>query len=110
MEQFGKDYLWLVTGMDIPMLMTMIWLAIKYYKETEKRLNDVEKLFETIRGNFEQKLLDYKLHVANEYARLSMVKEMEMRVVSHLLRIESKLDVTALKTEAVHSTHKKDKS
>lgn len=108
MEEVRQEYLWLISGIDIPMLMTMLWLAVKYYKETEQRLNELEKIYETLKGQFEQKLLDYKLHVANEYARITTLKEMERRVVSHLLRIENKLDVTALKTEAVHSRHRKD--
>jgi len=45
--------------------------------------------------------LGFKLEVAKTYASIMEMKDVEGRIVTHLLRIESKLDKTALKTEAL---------
>ncbi len=96
------DVLWLLAGFDIPVILSLIVAIIRHYKETEKRFNDHEKMCDLLRLELEKKLIDETLKMSNEYARISVVREIERRVVSHLLRIESKLDVTALKAEAVH--------
>ena len=45
----------------------------------------------------------FKLEAAKSYASISDLKELELRLVAHLLRIESKLDKTAMKTEALRA-------
>jgi hypothetical protein len=47
----------------------------------------------------------FKLEVAKSYASIADMKELEARLVGHLLRIEEKLDKTALKAEALHAKH-----
>lgn len=97
-----SDVLWLLAGVDIPVILSLLVAIIRHYKETEKRFNDHEKMCDLLRLELENKLIDQTVKMSNEYARISVVREVERRVVSHLLRIESKLDVTALKAEAVH--------
>lgn len=92
----------LLTGLDIPILLSFVLAIIKNYRETDKRFNDQEKAHEVLKVELERQLSEYMLKISNEYARLSVVREIERRVVSHLLRIESKLDVTALKAEAAN--------
>ncbi len=104
-----SDILWLLAGVDIPVILSLIIAIIRYYKETEKRFSDHEKMCDLLRLELDKKLIDQTLKMSNEYARISVVREIERRVVSHLLRIESKLDVTALKAEAVHFKINKDK-
>ena len=50
--------------------------------------------------------MEFRLEVAKSYAQASDVKELEGRLTSHLLRIEAKLDTTALKTEALKARNK----
>ena len=45
----------------------------------------------------------FKLEAAKTYASTGELRELESRLVSHLLRIESKLDTTAMKTEALRA-------
>lgn len=46
-------------------------------------------------------LSGFKLEVAKTYASQTDLRALESRLVEHLLRIESKLDATALKAEAL---------
>ena len=48
-------------------------------------------------------LAAFKLEVAKSYASISDMRELEDRLVAHLLRIEAKLDTTAMKTEALRA-------
>ena len=77
----SENLLWWLSVIQIPALSAMFWMIWK------------------IRCEFS----DYKIEVANHYARLSDVVQLENRLTSHLLRIEVKLDVTALKTEALNA-------
>jgi hypothetical protein len=40
-------------------------------------------------------LADYKLDVAQNYASISLLKDVETRLTEHLLRIEAKLDLSS---------------
>jgi hypothetical protein len=55
-------------------------------------------LFTLIMGVMRE-LANFRIEVAKTYASSQQVRELEMRLTSHLLRIEAKLDRTALKAE-----------
>ncbi len=80
-ESFFNDLNWWITAIEIPVLTALFWLIFKTRDE----------------------LSNYKLKVAEDYAETSDVKTLEHRLTSHLLRIEAKLDVTALKAERNHN-------
>lgn len=44
-------------------------------------------------------LAAFRVYVAERYASSLQVRELEQRLTAHLLRIEAKLDTTALKAE-----------
>lgn len=44
-------------------------------------------------------LTNFRMEVARTYASAIQVRELEQRLTAHLLRIEAKLDTTALKAE-----------
>jgi hypothetical protein len=46
-----------------------------------------------------RELSAFGLDVARTYAPAAQVRELELRLTAHLLRIEAKLDATALKAE-----------
>ncbi len=75
------DFFWWLSAIEIPVLSGLFWMIWKVKSE----------------------LGEYKIEVANFYARSSDVMQVETRLTSHLLRIEAKLDVTALKTEALNA-------
>jgi hypothetical protein len=67
----------------------MIWNSRREYDDMSRRLAE--------------DLSNHKLEVARNYASIDDLRILENRITSHLMRIEAKLDVTALKTESVHS-------
>ena len=91
-------YLYLSLGSALGSLFWMIWKTRREGEESLKHLRDV---IESRNAQMREALSAFKLEVAKSYAAVSNLKDLESRLVGHLLRIESKLDVTALKTEAL---------
>ncbi len=85
-----SDLNWWVTVIEIPALSSLFWLFWR-------NKNTVDWMIQQIRRD----LMEFRIDVAQSYAQASDLKELEGRITSHLLRIEAKLDVTALKTEAL---------
>lgn len=71
--------LWWITAIEVPALAGLLALVL--------RLRDA--------------IAEEKLEAMKAFASIGAVRELEQRLVSHLLRIEAKLDTTALKTEAL---------
>lgn len=93
--------LWWITVIDLPAMSALFWMMIKHKKENESALRHVQELLEVRCHQLRETLGSFKLEVAKNYASIGEMKDLEGRIVSHLLRIESKLDKTALKTEAL---------
>jgi hypothetical protein len=92
MTNFIPDQLiWWITAVDVPMI-TAFFIAFARLKR------DVEHNIEQGR----ERLSAFKLTVAQNYASINHVKDLESRLIAHLLRIETKLDNTALKAHAVY--------
>ena len=83
MECFGAgiaaDLNWWITVIEIPVITALFWMIW--------RLRD--------------EISNHKIKVAEDYAERADVKILEQRLTAHLLRIEAKLDVTALKAERI---------
>jgi len=80
---FMNDLMWWVTIIEIPALAGLLAMFL--------RLRDT--------------MVTDKLEAIQNFAAASDVSELEKRLVSHLLRIEAKLDVTALKTEGLFQAY-----
>jgi len=101
MSLFSHDLIWWITVIDLPALsalFVMIWRMRKDFEAGERAQS--------------QALSDFKLDVAKTYASMANVRELEARIVAHLLRIEAKLDRTALKAAGFKQkgerTHERD--
>ena len=86
------DLIWWITVVDLPALAGLLWMILHLRKETESSIDEIN-----------DDLQEFKLEVAKTYASQSDMRAIEKRLVAHLLRIESKLDATALKTEGLAS-------
>jgi hypothetical protein len=53
--------------------------------------------------NLRREMNALQLDCARTYATAAQMRELEQRLTAHLLRIEAKLDTTALKTENVNA-------
>ncbi|MBI2233995.1 MAG: hypothetical protein HYU57_03175 [Micavibrio aeruginosavorus] len=80
---------------------SLFWMIWKTRRESEESLKHLRDVIESRNAQLREALSAFKLEVAKSYAAVSDLKDLESRLVGHLLRIESKLDVTALKTEAL---------
>lgn len=79
MENILFSLQWWITVIEVPALAGLLALVLK------------------TRDTIAQEKLD----AMRSFASIGAVRELEQRLVSHLLRIEAKLDTTALKTEAL---------
>jgi hypothetical protein len=76
---------WIV-AVDIPLATTFFVIFSRFKR-------DVDILTDSLR----ERLNAYKLDVAQNYASINHVKDLESRLIAHLLRIETKLDNTTFK-------------
>ena len=76
-ELIMHNIVWWITVIEIPALAGLLALCLK--------LRDAQA--------------SDRLDAMRSYAPMRDVRDLEKRLVSHLLRIEAKLDVTALKAE-----------
>jgi hypothetical protein len=98
---FSQDILWWITAIDLPALGGLFGLIWKTRRDHESALLHLREVVESRNAQMREALSAFKLEVAKSYASVTDMKELESRLVSHLLRIEAKLDTTALKTESL---------
>jgi len=89
---FPSYMIWWVTVIDIPVASTLFWMIWRGRKETENRLTHLQHLLETRHSQMRESLSAYKLEVAKTYSTQTDLRNLEGRLVAHLLRIELKLD------------------
>jgi hypothetical protein len=98
---FSIDLVWWITVVDLPAMGGLFWMIWKTRKEGAESDQQLRNVIDSRNAQLREALSSFKLEVAKNYAAVSDLKDLETRLVAHLLRIESKLDVTALKTESL---------
>lgn len=92
MMSFIPDQLvWWITAVDVPLATSFLISLSRLRQSLGQQIDDLRDRFTA-----------YKLEVAQNYASINHVKDLESRLIAHLLRIETKLDNTALKAHAVY--------
>ena len=89
---FPTHMVWWVSMIDIPVTATIFGLLWRAKLNHESAILELHRLLETRNAQLRDSLAAYKLEVAKSYTSISDARELEGRLVSHLLRIESKLD------------------
>lgn len=97
----SSGLIWWITVVDIPVMSALFALIWKTRKECLDQTGRLTQLLDTRHSQMREALSAYKLEVAKSYVSGMEARELEDRVVKHLLRIEAKLDATALKTAAL---------
>lgn len=97
---------WWITAIDIPVVSGLFWFVLKIRTEAFHSISKLHDTLEVRTSQLREGLSSFKLEVAKNYASVTDMKDLENRIVSHLLRIEAKLDTTALKTEALKAQNK----
>jgi len=87
-----KGFQWWISAIEIPIISIVIVLLYKSKKDIDSRLEKVRSLAETKSVQLKDALSSYKLEVAKSYASINSLKEVEKRLVEHLLRIEEKIE------------------
>lgn len=100
-KDIAFNFLWWVTFVDLPAMAGLFLLIWRTRRENEHSIRHLQDLLETRTSQMREGLYAYKLEVAKSYARTSDMQALEDRLIAHLLRIEAKLDSTALKAEAL---------
>ena len=101
MNIFDSGLIWWITAVDLPALSGLLWLVFHSRAEAYEAIDDLHETLDVRSSQLREALSAFKLEVAKSYASVTDMKDLESRIVSHLLRIESKLDQTALKTESL---------
>lgn len=83
-EAFG----WWIAVIELPALSALFWMIWTGRREVEEALSHLK-----------DDLAEHKIEIAKTYAQVRDLRLLENRLTAHLLRIEAKLDVTALKAE-----------
>jgi hypothetical protein len=98
---FSNDLTWWITAVDLPCLGGLFWLIWRTRREQGDALQHLRDIVDARNAQLREALAAFKLEVAKSYASITDLRELEARLVGHLLRIEAKLDTTAMKTEAL---------
>lgn len=101
MFEISQDLMWWITVIDLPALGGLFWLVWRTRHENKSEIDHLRDVLESRNAQMREGLAAFKLEVAKSYASVSDLRDLEARLVSHLLRIEVKLDSTALKTESL---------
>jgi hypothetical protein len=102
-KTMNDDFAWWITGVDLPAMGGLFWLIWKTRRYAEVTAARMREVMEARNAQLREALSSFKLEVAKNYASISDMRELESRLVGHLLRIEAKLDATAMKTEALRA-------
>lgn len=101
---FQSSLLWWVTAVELPVFSGLFWMILKARQDAQEATDILQQMLDVRTTQLKESFLTFKLEVAKSYASVTDMKDLEARIVSHLLRIESKLDRTALKTEALKAS------
>ncbi|MGE4313022.1 MAG: hypothetical protein AB7E85_01960 [Pseudobdellovibrionaceae bacterium] len=105
MTQLFPDLQWWIGAIEVPLLTTLLWLYWREHQAREAAIAHLRDLLETRSSQLRESLAAFKLEVARSYAQSGDVKTLEERLSAHLLRIEAKLDSTALKTAELKASN-----
>jgi hypothetical protein len=95
------NMVWWITVVDIPALTGLLLLIWRTRRDNEEARQYLQDMLDKRTSQLREGLNAYKLESVKTYARESDLQALEERLITHLVRIEAKLDNTALKTEGL---------
>lgn len=108
MTILSTDLVWWITVIDLPAMAGLFALIWKTRSEGEQAVSRLRLSLDHRSEQLREALHAFKLEVAKTYASQTDLRALETRLVDHLLRIEAKLDATALKAESLRGAHTKN--
>ena len=88
----SMDIIAWITTIEIPILTAVIAYAHRAKNQFEKRLEHIHDDLSVDINSVRSALMNYKLEVAQKYASIAYLRDVEARLTNHLIRIEKKLD------------------
>ncbi len=79
-----------ITAIELPALSALFWMIWHGRRESDDAIDALK-----------DQISAHQIEIARHYAPSRDLHTLENRLTAHLLRIESKLDATALKTEKI---------
>lgn len=107
MTEISQDLLWWISVVDLPAMAGLLFMIWRVRGESCKTINALNSKLDLRCDQLREALHAFKLEVAKTYASQKELRALESRIVAHLLRIESKLDATALATERLKANNKR---
>ena len=101
MTILSQDLVWWITVFDLPAMAGLFWMIWRTRQLCDASVDHLQDLLDMRSDQLRDALFAFKLEVAKTYASQKDLRNVEMRIVEHLLRIEAKLDRTALKAESL---------
>ena len=89
---FGADVLSWIVFVEVPAFFALVLYVIRVSKNLHLCLEEDRALLANKYQILNEKLALYKLEVAQRYASVAYLKDVEARLTNHLIRIEKKLD------------------
>ncbi len=97
MTEISSDLLWWITVVELPAFGGLLLMVWRTRIDNNKAIDEMQLNLDRRNEQLRDALAAFKLEVAKNYASRKDLRNIETRLVEHLLRIESKLDSTALK-------------
>lgn len=104
MTEIPHGLVWWITVIDLPAMAGLFWMVLRVRSEAEDALQNAHVTLDRRCDQLRDALHGFKLEAAKNYASRQDMHALEKRLVEHLLRIEAKLEYTALKTEGLSAT------
>ena len=99
---------WWIGVIEVPVLSTLFWQMWQHRKQLDTKIDHLTERLDKQRVMWSEGLAAYKLEVAKTYASHQSLREVEGRLVSHLSRIEAKLDHDAYRARGYKNWENSD--
>jgi uncharacterized membrane protein len=91
-EPWTVDPIWWIGAIELPVLGGLFWLMLRGRREVDQALREAARCSQRALNRGREDLAAFKLYVAEHYASMASLKDVERRLTEHLVRIEAKLD------------------
>lgn len=106
MTDISNDLLWWITVVDLPAMAGLLLMIWRTRSDTNKAISHIQITLDRRCDQLRDALYAFKLEVAKSYASQKDLRNVESRIIEHLLRIEAKLDKTIIKTAELKGKRK----
>jgi hypothetical protein len=92
MDESLQPLIWWIAAVDVPIIGSLVLMILHSRRDQSGRFDAIRNIMDESHDDLWQSVTDFKLVVARSYASNDDLKDVEQRLIAHLLRIESKLE------------------